>query len=502
MAEAITAEDMAALEDNAEYLGVSKLQLMECAGKSVADIVEGLGKPGEIAVYAGTGRNGGDGMVAARHLASRGFKVEFFLVGGEERISDPSTLANWKALKSMEASVEIVVARDSSEIPRSKASILLDAMLGTGARGKLRPPILQAVKIFNSLKGFKVAVDLPTGVEATTGSLLGDAVKADLTVTFHRVKIGLLKAKKYAGKIKVADIGIPPEAEIYAGPGDVRKVRKPRAWEAHKGDYGRLLVVGGSSTYSGAPALAALAGLQTGVDLVYVAAPGRAADLIASYSPNLIVTKLEGEVFQPKHVQALKPLLERCTGLVLGPGMETREESLQALKKLLKLAWKLGKPMVLDADGLKLFAKLKVKAKVPCVLTPHRGEFQILTGERLPEELDKASAEVKKAALKTGSVILLKAPVDIISDGVKVKLNRTGNPAMTAGGTGDVLAGIVGGLMALGFPAFDAAVAGAFLNGAAGDLVYTRKGAHLKASDLLEEIPRLMENPSLHKEKI
>ncbi|MHC1586035.1 MAG: NAD(P)H-hydrate epimerase, partial [Candidatus Hecatellaceae archaeon] len=135
--EAITSEDMAALEDNAEYLGVSKLQLMECAGKAVADIIESLGKGREIAIYAGTGRNGGDGMVAARHLASRGFKVTLILVGGEERIVDPSTTANWKAVKTMEHSVKLIVARDSAEIPEVKAPIIVDALLGTGARGKL-----------------------------------------------------------------------------------------------------------------------------------------------------------------------------------------------------------------------------------------------------------------------------------------------------------------------------------------------------------------------------
>jgi len=498
----ITAGEMAALEANAEYLGVSLLQLMECAGKAVADQVENLKLAGEVAVYAGTGRNGGDGMVAARHLASRGFQVTLILVGGEERIASPVVSANWKTLKSMTDSVEIISARDSSQIPMVEASTIIDALLGIGVKGRLRPPILQAVQAVNKLKGFKVAVDVPTGIDADTGAVLGKAVKADLTVTFHRVKLGLTKAKKYAGRIHVADIGIPPEAEAYAGPGDVGKVRRSRHSSAHKGDFGRLLVVGGSSVYSGAPALAALAALEVGVDLAYVAAPREAAQAISSYSPNLITFKLEGESLSLKHLRTLKLLIEKCTALILGPGLETRKESLKALPKILALAEAYRKPMLLDADGLKLFAQLKRKAKTACVLTPHRGEFKILTGVEPPVKLEETGEAVRKAAVKFNATILLKAPVDVVSNGGKVKYNRTGGPAMTVGGTGDVLAGVVGGFLAMGVPPFDAAVAGAFINGAAGDLAYKRKGPHVKATDLLTEIPRLIENPMSHLEAL
>jgi len=498
----ITAGEMAALEVNAEYLGVSLLQLMECAGKAVADQVEKLKPAGKIAVYAGTGRNGGDGMVAARHLASKGFQVTLILVGGEERITSPVVSANWETLKAIEDSVEIIAAKDSSQIPLVEASIIVDALLGIGVKGRLRPPILQAVQAVNRLKGFKVAVDVPTGVDADTGAILGKAVKANLTVTFHRVKLGLTKAKKYAGAIHVADIGIPPEAEAYTGPGDVEKARRRRQPTAHKGDFGRLLVVGGSSVYSGAPALAALAALEVGVDLAYVAAPREAAQAISSYSPNLITFKLEGESLSLKHLRTLKPLIEKCTALILGPGLETRKETLRALPKILALAEAYRKPMLLDADGLKLFAQLKRKAETACVLTPHRGEFKILTGVETLGNLKEAGEAVKKAAANFNATILLKAPVDVVSDGEKVKYNRTGGPAMTVGGTGDVLAGIVGGFLAMGVPPFEAAVAGAFINGAAGDLAYKRKGPHLKATDLLAEIPHLIENPMKHLEAL
>jgi len=500
LSEAISAEEMAALEYNAEYLGVSMLQLMECAGKAVAEAIASLGRGKEVVIYAGTGRNGGDGMVAARHLASLGFKVTLVLVGDERSIVDPTAQANWRAVKSSIRSIEVRAARDSSDIPRVEAPIIVDALLGTGAKGRLRQPILEAVRVINGLKGFKVAIDLPTGIEATTGEILGEAVRADLTVTFHRVKAGLLKAGKYAGEIKVAGIGIPPEAETYVGPGDVRKIWKPRPPTAHKGDFGRILVIGGSEVYSGAPALAALAALRTGVDLAYIAAPGVAAQAAKAYSPNLIVFKLEGAHLAPKHVRMLKPLIERSTAVIIGPELETRDESAKALPKLLALVERLSRPVLLDADGLKIFSRLKLRVKAPCVLTPHRGEFKLLSGAELPEDLDEAGRLVRETAEKFGATILLKGPVDIVSDGVKVKFNRTGNPGMTAGGTGDILAGIVGGLMAMGAKPFEAAAAGAFVCGAAGDLAYKRRGFHLVATDLLEEIPALLDNPMLHRE--
>ena len=496
----ITAGDIAALEANAEYLGVSLLQLMECAGKAVADYIEGLKLGRRVAIYAGTGRNGGDGMVAARHLASKSFQVTLILVGGEERIVSPVVQANWKILKSLGESIKILVARDSAQIPMVEADVVVDALLGIGIKGELKPPILQAVQTINRLKGFKVAVDLPTGVDSDSGEILGKAVKADATVTFHKVKAGLAKARRYAGKIHVASIGIPPEAETYAGPGDVGKARRVRPPTAHKGEFGRLLIIGGSATYSGAPALAALAALEVGVDLVYVAAPRDAALAISSYSPNLITFKLEGECLSLKHVRILKTLVERCTALIIGPGLETRRESLKALPRILDMAEALGKPMLLDADGLKLFAQLGRRAGTACVLTPHRGEFKLLTGVEPSEEPGKLAGKVRDAARRFGATILLKAPVDVISDGDRVKLNRTGGPAMSVGGTGDVLAGVVGGFLAMGVQPFEAAVAGAFINGAAGDLAYKRKGPHLKATDLLQEIPGLIENPMKHAE--
>lgn len=289
-----TSQDMRMLEINSEYLGVLPLQLMENAGKAVADEIASRFKPGsQVIFFSGTGRNGGDGMVAARHLAAKGFKVKSILVGREADISDEIVVRNWKAIREMDWTIDINVLGDSSLIQPFSANVLVDALLGTGAKGNLRQPVLRAVRALNDSEGFCVAVDVPSGVDSDTGEILGEAVRADLTVTFHRMKSGLEKARDYSGEIKVVEIGIPYEAELYAGPGDVEIIPKTREPQSHKGDFGRLLVLGGSETFSGAPALVALAALRTGVDLAYVAAPERTAYAISSFSPDLITLKLD-----------------------------------------------------------------------------------------------------------------------------------------------------------------------------------------------------------------
>jgi NAD(P)H-hydrate epimerase len=295
---------------------------MENAGRAVAHEVASRFAPvSQVVVFAGIGRNGGDGMVAARHLASRGFHVLFQLIGRESEIKEPNVLQNWRALKRMLSSIELRIVSDSSLVERCECDVIIDAMLGTGARGTLRQPILQAVKAVNISKGFRLAIDVPSGLNSDTGKPLGETVRADFTITFHRSKAGFAYAKGYLGEVKVCDIGIPPEAELYVGPGDVEITRKDRLPTSHKGDFGRLLIVGGNETYAGAPSFVALAALRVGVDLVAVAAPEKTAYAISSFSPDLITLKLAGEHLNSSNIPQIKSALQRSTGIVVGPGL-------------------------------------------------------------------------------------------------------------------------------------------------------------------------------------
>ena len=495
----MTSRESRIVDRNCEYLGVSTLQLMENAGKAVSDEVAGRFPPSsEIVVYAGTGRNGGDGMVAARHLASRGYHVSLVLTGIPGEIRDETVSRNWRAINEMSETVRIEVMRDSSQISPRKCDVLIDALLGTGARGVLRQPLVRAVEVMNEMRCFKVAIDVPTGLDSDTGDVLGNAVKVDLTVTLHARKPALRIAEQYCGEVKVAGIGIPPEARTYAGPGDVEDVVKPRPPEAHKGDFGRLLVIGGSEIYSGAPAFVALAALRTGVDLVFVAAPEPAAGSIASFSPNLITIRLPGQHLNEKNLDVLRAHIERSTCVAMGPGLATHDETLGTVARILGIFRELRKPALIDADAIKAMGRVRQAAEFPVVVTPHGGEFQVLSGRPPAADLRARSEEARSLAAALGGTVLLKGHVDVISDGERVKLNRTGNPAMTVGGTGDVLSGVVAGLMAMGTSAFQASVAGAFINGAAGDLARVELGDHLAPSDLIHLIPKVMNDPMLH----
>jgi NAD(P)H-hydrate epimerase len=490
---------MRALEVNAEYFGVSLLQLMELAGRNVAqEVIASHPKGKKVVIFCGLGGNGGDGFVAARHLLAAGFEADVVLVGRGRDISHEATLRNYQILQSLQGKVPIIEVTDSSNIPTVKADVVIDALLGTGTKGKLKAPIAQAVEAINAMEGFKVAVDVPTGIDSDTGAVLGTAVEADLTVTFHKAKSGLEKAKKYVGELVVGSIGLPSEMEQYAGPGDVLLAAKPRSPTGHKGDFGRLLVIGGSEIYSGAPTLVSLAAMRTGVDLVYLAVPEKNAYEISSMSPDLITVKLKGKNLNPTNMATLKPFLGMVDAVVMGPGIGLAPETQDFVKACVEEVEKAGKPLLLDADGLKAFAKFKRPLKTPLVLTPHAGEYTILTGETLPENQQERVAMAQKTAKKLGATILVKGKVDIICSSECSKLNFTGNPGMTVGGTGDVLSGIVGGLIAQHVDPFEAAVAGAFVNGAAGDFVADEIGYHMVATDIIDWIPHMLENPMSH----
>jgi len=278
----------------------------------------------------------------------------------------------------------------------------------------------------------------------------------------------------------------------------LKKVYKPRKPWAHKGDFGRLLVIGGSKKYSGSPTFNALAALQTmsayrtGTDVVEVVAPKRAADIIASFSPNIITIPLEGDYIAKKHLPILLKESKNKTAFVIGGGIERNKSTLETIKYYLKKIKILG---VIDADAIYALKNNKNnKNKINLsnfVITPHAYEFFILTGKKPNDNLKQRIKLVQEQAKKLNTTILLKGHVDIISNGKQTAINKTGTPFMTKGGTGDTLAGIVGSLIAQGSSLFDSACVAAYINGKAGEL--TRKKISLTASDLLEQISKIVD---------
>jgi NAD(P)H-hydrate epimerase len=334
-------------------------------------------------------------------------------------------------------------------------------------------------------------VDVPSGLDPDTGEA-EKAVRADLTVTFHSAKRGLLNAKEYVGELVVADIGIPDGMERLAGPGDVRIVAK-RKTSSHKGDNGRVLIVGGGPFF-GAPTLAALAALHAGADWVTIAAPKSVSSIIASISPNLIVQPLSSEILVEKDVPVISNQVKRHDVMVIGMGLGAEEATKKAVGMIIEAA----KNVVVDADGF-YGLQLPLKDK-HVILTPHAGELSKIGGmigrvEVPPEVNTEERIDFLKEFSKLNKVVtLMKGPTDIISDGVRVKQTRKGNAGMTVGGTGDVLAGITGAFFAIASDPFKAATAAAFVNGTAGDLAFEEKGYGLLATDVVENITRVMKD--------
>ena len=469
-------EDVYVWDINAKWLGISPLQLMENAGAGVARIIEEkFGKGLKIAVFSGTGNNGGDGFVAARHLSFDN-EVTLFLVGDEAKIRSEEARHNWKILKGLDF-VEIRVLKDSSYIRSldlSSFDFIVDALLGAGTKGEPREPIRSAIEKINEYAGKAkvVSVDLPSGYPS------GVRVRADFAVTFQWDK------EEYGGFERVVvKIGYPQELYHLVGPGDAKFALRKKG--EHKGQNGKLLVIGGSGDYFGAPYLASKAASYL-VDLVYLAMPEYSARRISD--PDIILRPVEGRNFSPEHVDGLIELAQRADAIVIGPGIGLEEKTKEFVGEFVKHC---EKPLVIDADGLKAIAEdLSVLNGKTFVLTPHAGEFKVLFGVKPEGSLAEKAELVMEKARGIGGVVLLKGPYDIVSDGGTWKYNKTGNRGMTTGGTGDVLAGLVGALLALGNEPLKAASAGAFLNGLAGDLTKEELGESFTALEVARRIPR------------
>ena len=473
----ISATEMRVLDRNAQHFGVSILDLMEAAGKAVADVARTqLGAGGKhVLVVCGTGNNGGDGLVAARHLA-KDARVTVLLARSPDQFATREAQANFERLRD----VQILAGLDRSEEAIAQSDILVDALLGIGVEGSLREPYGALIRQINESGKPVLSVDVPSGLGTDR------MVKPTATVALHDVKEGM--TPENSGRIHVADIGIPPKIAQTIGPGEFVLYPIPRAG-SHKGQNGRVLVVAGGP-FTGAPALAAFGALGVGADLVHIATPALAASVVASYSPTFIVHPLVGHRLLREDLRQLLDIAAKADVMAIGPGLGDVEGTLEAIREIIR---QVTLPLVIDADAIKaVSADPKCIAGKRVVITPHSREFKMLTGKDLPAGADERADPVREAGKTFGATILLKGPVDIVSDGTRVKFNYTGNPGMTVGGTGDVLCGLVAGLVSKGMTPFDAARLGAFVNGYAGDLAFKEKSYGLTSMDVAENLGRVL----------
>jgi ADP-dependent NAD(P)H-hydrate dehydratase / NAD(P)H-hydrate epimerase len=502
----VTSQQMKNIDRRAiREFGIPGSVLMENAASALVAEMERFfdGLAGlRIGIICGKGNNGGDGLALARRLRIRGVAVRLAL------------LAPFSALAG-EAKVNLSVLRktDVEIIPNASvrtladliswSDVIVDALLGVGLSSPLKGLFVQTVNMMNSSGKSVVAIDIPTGINADTGEVMGAAVHADLTVTMALLKRGLvlLPGAEYAGTVRVADIGIPAEV-IDKEKISVTLMNRaltwgligPRKLGAHKGDFGHLMIIAGSPGKAGAAIMAARSALRTGAGLVSVAAPNGLVPIIQSQITEAMCVPSAESIEGTLGLGSEEELLKATVGMsacALGPGLSTHYETVQVVRNLIQ---RVTIPLVIDADGLNALigsVGLLRRIKTSIIMTPHPGEMGRLIG--------LSSADVQKDRIGIASgfavqhnvVLVLKGAGTIVAgpDG-QVFMNSTGNPGMATGGTGDVLTGMIGAFLAQGYPAVQAACLSVYLHGLAGDLAAKEKGEMgMIAGDLIEKIP-------------
>ncbi|GGP20392.1 bifunctional ADP-dependent NAD(P)H-hydrate dehydratase/NAD(P)H-hydrate epimerase [Thermocladium modestius] len=499
----ISTLEMRILDKNAEYLGISDRILMENAGKAVADAtLSRYPTANNITVVAGLGNNGGDGIVAARYLLNSGRNVIIILLGRVSDVSEEPAATNVRLCNNL-LRCKIVEARDEYSLLMNQDLILrwphviIDAVLGIGVKGRLRQPHATAIDLMNMSPAPKIAVDVPSGLDSDSGKVWDKAVKAAVTVTMHKAKRGLLldDAKSFVGELIVADIGIPKDAELLVGAGDMLVLNYGRDANSKKGDNGKIMVIGGSKYYTGAVMFTALSALTMGADLVNVYTPRDVAHDIRSNNPSIIAIPMEGDSLDNSHVESLTNEMEKFHVIAIGPGLGLSAETQTAVLRLLENAMRLGKKVVIDADAIKAVGNAgRLDLLKGAVVTPHAGEFKSLFGIEVPTDpLERGEVAKRIVAEKApGTIVLLKGNTDIITDGSRLRLNKTGNPGMSIGGTGDVLTGVTAYLAFKVGDLMEAASLAAFITGLAGDLAVIDKGFHITPLDVVERLPKVL----------
>jgi hydroxyethylthiazole kinase-like uncharacterized protein yjeF len=506
-----------------ERFGVPSLTLMENAGRSVALFLEqrfsNLARR-RIAVLCGKGNNGGDGFVVARHLAQMGAEPCVYLFAAPDQVRGDAAvnLQRWQ-----NESGELRVVGNASEWQQSRsaltgADIIVDALLGTGVRGRIEGLLAEVIEGLNHATrapgSSVVSVDIPSGLHADTGEVPSVALVADYTVTFTAPKMGLLvgAADRHVGRLLVRDIGSPPplidelgESHVHwTEPSELSKFAVPRAPTGHKGDYGHALVVAGSVGKSGAAVLASWAALRVGAGLVTVATPEPVLPTVAAHTPEIMTEALPATETGSISLRSLadgrfESILKGKRALAIGPGLTTHHETEQFVRTV--VGNRSPVPIILDADGLNAFAGQAKKLngqENTIVLTPHPGELSRLLGCSTSEVQARRLAVAHQAAVDWNCYIVLKGHQTLVAapDG-RTWVNPTGNPGMGTAGTGDVLSGMIAGLTAQYGADFWGAVLrfAVYLHGLAGDLAAAKVGeAPLMATDLIRFIPRAYEH--------
>ncbi|MDT8419249.1 MAG: NAD(P)H-hydrate dehydratase [Desulfuromonadales bacterium] len=504
----ITAGQMQQADRRAiDELGIPGVVLMENAGRATAaELCTAFAAlfPGPVVILAGKGNNGGDGYVVARCLIERGWQVKTLVLAEASAIVGDAAVM-LKVLQRMGGDVSFVTssAELNENVVSADPALLVDALLGTGLASSVRGLYAEAIDFLNRSSCPVLAVDIPSGIDGSTGRILGCAVSADLTVTFDHAKVGhgSWPGAARVGRLKVVEIGIPAHCHVAQDPEcrlldrvDAARLLPQRPRGGHKGDFGHLLVVAGSTGKTGAAALAGEAAVRSGCGLITVAAPASVHDILELKLTEAMTAPLadsDGCLAEASWSE-LQLLLKGRRAVAIGPGLG---QGLQVGRVVRRLLTECDLPIVADADALNALEghaeTLFERKSGSTVLTPHPGEMARLTGLGVAEiEADRFRV-AREFAGEFGVVMVLKGPRTLIAapDG-RVSINGSGNVGLASGGSGDVLTGLIGGLLAQGLESYEAACLGCFMHGMAADCLAAEQGdAGMKAGDLLALLP-------------
>lgn len=497
----LTSEQMRALDAHAiNEIGIPGIVLMENAALAVIDVIDERFGDIEwmtIAIVCGPGNNGGDGFAIARQLHLRGADVDVFLLSDPQQLQGDA-LTNYKLLEPLGVTAFLVDKAD--ELDFSEYDLIVDAIFGTGSTRAPDGVYEGTIRAINDSPSNVIAVDCPSGVDASTGAVPGEAIWADATVTFQYAKTGLLlpPGKACSGDVVIAPISIPREPEVLEQVGfglpeddDIADLLPPRALDAHKGDFGKLLIIAGSRGMSGAARLAAYAALRMGVGLVKVATPESVRPEVAAFAPEIMTIGLPETAhgtIAASAIERLKDELKWADAVAVGPGLGQDAETASFLNALFPHVERL----IVDADGLNLIAAHKLISKLPAdtILTPHPGEFSRLIGEDYESFTERAEAARGFAADNNLVVLLKGAPTITFARELPAVVNPTGNPGLATAGSGDVLTGMVSALLAQGLDSYSAAFAAAYLHGRAADIAIEEYGeASMISGDVIDFLP-------------
>jgi ADP-dependent NAD(P)H-hydrate dehydratase / NAD(P)H-hydrate epimerase len=486
-----TAQEMGRADATAQELGIPGGVLMERAGAQMAHIALERYSPGQALLICGGGNNGGDGFVIARELHRSGVDVAVLATKSEYE-GDPAT--NLEILRNL--GMRFVVQEDL-DAELGVADLIVDALLGTGFSGAVREKEAGIIEQMNSAPAPVLAVDVPSGVDGATGEVQGVAASADLTVCAHAVKVGCVisPGREHAGEVVAVDIGIPPEADVdpslaWTDAASLRGQIPRTAEPAHKYSAGALLVVAGSRGTTGAPVMVVRGAQRAGCGIVFLATSGGAAPAVDLALTEALVYGVAEDEEGYMGSGALEEILDhagRASALVMGPGTGTGDEGRRLVEGILR---EVELPVLLDADAVTNLAGTDVLARRnnPTVITPHAGELGRLLGSGAKEVSARRLDSARNAAEQHRCCVLLKGSDTLVVEGQSVAVNSTGNVALAAAGTGDVLSGVIGALLSRGMATYEAARAGAWAHGRAAELWLEEAGwpaESFVATDLL-----------------